>query len=141
MSRRFPMSRRLMVLVAIAALLAGVAFANLRERGGDKRLTDPTAQNLFIDSLCRLTERTAAGDLSGAQNVFWDDIHLPAHALIADLLTTDRAEAGRLSIAKGAVERDLGTLAPRLKTDVPAFVAATRHALALLKVPGTEIPC
>jgi hypothetical protein len=131
-----------MTLVAIAVLLAVVAFAGLLQRSsGDKRPADPVAQNLFITSLCRLSKLSATGDLSGAQNVFWDDIHLPAHALIADLLTTDREEAGRLSVAKGAVERDLGTLAPRMKTDVPVFVAATRHALTLLKVPGAEAPC
>ena len=131
-----------MALVAVATLLALVAFMTIGQRGGgDKRSTAPAAENLFTASLCRLSELTAAGDLSGAQNVFWDDIHLSAHALIADLLTTDRAEAGRLSVAKGAVERDLGTLAPALKTDVPVFVAATRHALTLLKVPEADAPC
>ncbi len=131
-----------MALMAVAALLAMAAFAVLRPSGSaDKRATTPAAQGLFIASLCRLIELTAAGDLSGAQNVFWDEVHLPAHALIAGLLATDREEAGRLSVAKGAVERDLGRLAPAMKTDVPVFVAATRHTLALQKVPGAEAPC
>ena len=92
-------------------------------------------------ALCHFEQLVRADKLAEAKNVFWDEVHFTAHVLAADLQRNDRVEAGRFLVAKGAVERDLATLAPGLKIDSLAFVTETRRAMGAARVPGRERSC
>ena len=93
-----------------------------------------------MPGLCKMEAQLAAGNKFDASNTFWADVHLPAHALAAALLTSHRTEAGDFQRAKMVVESQLSTLAPGLPQAVHLFVAATRKALLLADRPA-PLPC
>ena len=137
------MGRRAFLLLAIAVLIGGAATFTLSRRSNDNALTPAakTEETLLASSVCHFGQLVANGRLSEAKNLFWDEVHFPAHILAADLQIVDRAQATAFYVTKGAVERDLARLAPALKTDTPPFVAAVQAGLLRLAVPGTTGTC
>ena len=93
-----------------------------------------------MPGLCAMEAQLAAGNKFDASNTFWDEVHLPAHALAAALLTSHRAAAGDFQRAKMVVESQLSTLAPGLPQAVQALGVATRRALLLADRPA-PLPC
>ena len=137
------MGRRAFLLFAIAVLLGGVAAFAVSRKSNDNTLIPgaKAAETSLASSICQFSALVADGKLADAKNVFWDEVHYPAHIVAADLQTVDRAQATTFYVTKGAVERDLALLAPSLKTDVPPFVAAVQAALVRLAVPGATGTC
>lgn len=137
---RFPGRR--FVLVALIGLLVGGGFGFWRS----SRSANPTTNvsGAYLDQImagvCRMKSELATGNRFGASNTFWGDVHLPAHALAAALLTENRAAAGNFSRSKMGVERSLSTLRPDLSKAVDSFEVATRTALVVAKRP-TPRPC
>lgn len=93
-----------------------------------------------MPGLCTMEAQLAAGEKFNASNTFWNDVHLPAHALAAVLLVSHRAAAGDFQRSKMVVESHLSTLAPGLSEAVHSFETATRKALLLADRPA-PLPC
>ena len=134
---------RRLVLLAIVGLLAGGMFGFLRARSA----TDSSASSVpaaFLDAvvpaLCSMEADLATGQRAEASNTFWNDVHLPAHALAAALVEVDRTEAAVFQRSKLAVETDLATLAPGLVRSVASFEKVARTALATVGRPAAA-PC
>lgn len=137
----FPVRR--LALLAIVGLLVGGAFGFWRASQSRTTSTDQvpgTYLDQVMPGLCTMEAQLASGDKFEASNTFWNDVHLPAHALAAVLLTSHRAEAGDYQRAKMAVESQLSTLAPGLAPAVHSFATATRKALLLADRPA-PLPC
>lgn len=138
-----PFGVRRLVILAVVGLLAGGIFGFLRARS----TSDSSAPNVpvaFLDGvlpgLCTMEAQLAAGQRGEASNTFWNDVHLPAHALAAELVEVDRTKAAVFQRSKLAVETDLATLAPGLVRSVSSFERVARSALVSVGRPqGT--PC
>lgn len=100
----------------------------------------PTFFDLVVPGLCTMTARLDVDQRAEASNTFWNDVHLPAHALAAALVPVDRAMAEKFQRAKLAVETDLATLAPRLAESVSGFEITARAALKTVGRPNAA-PC
>lgn len=134
---------RRLVILAVVGLLAGGVFGFVRARS----TTDSSASNVpvaFLDGvvpgLCTMEAQLAAGQRGEASNTFWNDVHLSAHALSAQLAETDRTEAAAFMRSKLTVETDLSTLAPGLVRSVASFEKVARAALATVGRPEAA-PC
>ena len=137
----FP-TRRL-ALLAIIGLLVGGSFGFWRT-SQNRSASDDQVPGTYLDQvmpgLCAMEAQLAAGNKFDASNTFWDEVHLPAHALAAALLTSHRAAAGDFQRAKMVVESQLSTLAPGLPQAVQVLEVATRRALLLADRPA-PLPC
>ena len=137
----FP-ARRL-ALLAIIGLLVGGSFGFWRT-SQNRSASDDQVPGTYLDQvmpgLCAMEAQLAAGNKFDASNTFWDEVHLPAHALAAALLTSHRAAAGDFQRAKMVVESQLSTLAPGLPQAVQVLEGATRRALLLVDRPA-PLPC
>ncbi len=136
-------SVRRLLLLGLVGLLLGGAFGFWQTRR--TVASEETVPGTFLDTvgpgLCTMTSQLAAGRKTDAYNTFWNEVHLPAHALAAELTTAgDRAEAANFQRSKMAVERDLSTLAATLGPSVDALTKETRTALAAAGRPVPE-PC
>ncbi len=134
---------RRLVALAIVGLLAGGIFGFLRARSD----TDSSASNApvaFLDALvpglCTMEAQLGDGLRGEASNTFWNDVHLSAHALGAELVEVDRTDAAAFQRAKLAVETDLATLAPGLARSVASFENVARTALVTIGRPEPA-PC
>jgi hypothetical protein len=87
---------------------------------------------------CRFAGLVSEKKFAEAHNLFWDDVHTDAHVVAAALGDIDRKKEAGFLRAKGAVERDLGTLSVGLAKDSPAFVDQVRAAQQSLGVPETR---
>jgi hypothetical protein len=134
---------RRLVLLAVAGLLAGTAFGfwQARQSGGSARTgISPTQFDVIVPGLCTMRSQLKDNQRSVAYNTFWDVVHLPSHALAAELAATDRVEAASFSRAKLAVETGLSTLAPTLDASVETFEATARKAVIEVGRPAPK-PC
>jgi hypothetical protein len=95
----------------------------------------------LVGSMCHLEDQVRNGDLAAAKNTFWDEVHVPTHALSYALRNDHPDRQARLLEAKAPVERGFATLAPSLRTDVPPFEAEVRLGLKALAIPGAQRPC
>ena len=127
--------------------LIGLAFGGVfgfwqARRGGSESETIPgTYLDSVMPGLCRMESQLASGNKTDAYNTFWNEVHLPAHALAGTLVQASlRGPATSFQQAKMVVERDLSTLAPSLSTALPAFVKETRTALVAAGRPEPS-PC
>lgn len=135
-------SARRLLLLGLVGLLLGGGFGFWQTR---RSAAEETIPGTFLDAvgpgLCTMTAELAAGRKTDAYNTFWNEVHLPAHALAAELTTAgDRAEAANFQRSKMVVERDLSTLATSLAASVNALIEQTRVALAAAGRPPPE-PC
>ena len=138
-----PSGVRRLVILAVVGLLAGGVFGFLRARS----TSDSSASNVpaaFLDGvlpgLCTMEDQLAAGQRGEASNTFWNVVHLPAHALAAELLEVDRTKTAVFQRSKLAVETDLATLAPGLVRSVSSFEQVARTALVTVGRPDAA-PC
>ncbi len=134
---------RRLVILAIVGLLAGGVFGFLRARDN----ADSSASSVpvaflggVVPGLCTMEAQLAAGQRGEASNTFWNEVHLPAHALGAALVEVDRTAAAAFQRSKLAVETDLATLAPGLVRSVASFEVVARNALATVGRP-VAAPC
>ena len=126
---------RRLVLLGLAGLLAGTAFGFWQGRrassSSDVRTgISPTYLDEVVPGLCIMESQLGQNQRSEAYNTFWNTVHLPAHALAAELTARDRVAAGSFQRAKLAVETDMTTMAPTLGASVKAFETAARRAVA-----------
>lgn len=135
-----PSGVRRLVILAVVGLLAGGVFGFLRARS----TSDSNVPAAFLDGvlpgLCTMEDQLAAGQRGEASNTFWNVVHLPAHALAAELLEVDRTKAAVFQRSKLAVETDLATLAPGLVRSVSSFEQVARTALVTVGRPDAA-PC
>lgn len=138
-----PFGVRRLVILAVVGLLAGGVFGFLRARS----TTDSSTSNVpvaFLDGvvpgLCAMEAQLASGQRGEASNTFWNDVHLSAHALAAELVEVDRTESAVFQRAKLAVETDLATLALSLIQSVTSFEKVARTALVTVGRPEAA-PC
>lgn len=117
------------------ALFAGLMFLVLTgciESGGD----DPYRS--AGSGLCEAAMKAEAGDIAGAEELFYDIVHQPLHDLAAATSEVDRALAGRLLEAKESVESGLDTH----QADGELFQALVVAADEALVTTGHDgVPC
>ncbi len=135
---------RRLVLLGLAGLLAGTAFGFWQGRQAastnGRTGISPTFLDEVVPGLCIMKSQLRDNQRSEAYNTFWNNVHLPAHALAAELTARDRVAAGSFQRAKVAVETDLSTMAPTLGASVEAFEMAARRALTEAGRPAAK-PC
>ena len=85
--------------LAVAAVVVSVALTSGRS-------ADPVNDSDLGPRLCDLS-RTARNDPAAAASTFMTQVHGPLHDVAATLAESDRPAAGRLLVAKNAVERAL----------------------------------
>lgn len=124
---------RRLVLLGLAGLLAGAAFGFWQGRQVSSTEVrtgiSPTYLDEVVPGLCIMKSELRENQRSEAYNTFWNSVHLPAHALAAELTARDRIAAASFQRAKLAVETDLSTMAPSLNASVDAFEVAARRAV------------
>lgn len=127
-----------MLILAVIGLVAGGVFGFVRARN-DADSAAPEVPVTFYDrvvpGLCAMEAQLADGKRTEAYNTFWNEVHLPAHALAAELLNVDRAETEKFQRAKLAVEQELATLAPGLADAVVEFEQQARVAVVAVGRP------
>ena len=84
---------------------------------------------LVVSGLCEAEEQAVAGDITGAETVFYDSVHRLLHDLAAETADVDRAAAARLLEAMKAVESGLETDQSDIGEAFRDLVAATDEAL------------
>ena len=92
------------VSLAVAAVVISVGLTSGRSAG-------PVKASDIGARLCELS-RTARTDPAVAGEMFMADVHGPLHDVAATLAERDRTAAGRLLVAKNAVEQALDAEQP-----------------------------
>lgn len=122
---------RTRVRVAAASLALAAVVISVGLSSG--RSTEPTDAGDIGARLCELS-RTARTDPSAAGAAFMADIHGPLHEVAASLTERDRPAAGRLLVAKSAVEQ-------ALEPDQPDRAELARSLSALADQLPDASPC
>lgn len=89
--------------------------------------------------LCEAAMKAEAGDMAGAEEVFYDIVHQALHDLAAATSEVDRELAARLLEAKESVESGLDTDQADIGDVFQALVAAAGEALVTTGHDG--LPC
>lgn len=131
------------MILAMVGLVAGGVFGFVRARNASEFAgsgVPPTFFDAVVPGICTMERQLDQNQRAEASNTFWNTVHLPSHALAAELVPLDRSVAEQFQRAKLAVEVDLSTLAPDLTTSVVAFEAQARTALRIIGRPDAD-PC
>lgn len=133
---------RLIALGIVLALVLGVVVSIVANGGSndDDELLAARAETV-VPNLCGLQAIVERRTWADAHRDFYDRIHQDAHILGSLVEKKDRAIAANFLRAKGDVERDMGSLSPRMAETVPALLDAARAATRKLGLVGADFPC
>ena len=129
------------IVLVLSGFLIGVGSFTVLKPADEEHTDAEIAYGEMLGSMCEASEAAADGDVSTAETLFLDDVHLRLHGL-ADSLTDDRTAAAELLEAKQAVEADFedGAEGEEVAEDLDGLLAATTTAFDSLEleVEGCE---
>jgi hypothetical protein len=134
-------SKRAISLVAIGVVFGAIGvtigFRSSQASDGNFLLGADTV----LPGICQMESLIEQKRLAESRNVFYNAVHINAHALGAMASEEKVASAEAYFRAKGEVERDLSILSPNLGNSVPKFEQQIRKTMKELQVFGDDRRC
>lgn len=135
-------ARRAVVAVGVLVVVAGGAYGVTTMTADPAPSEDAVANREAVRTgLCEVAA-LLPDDASAATDLFWGEVHQPIHGVAAELQELDAPLAGRLLVAKNAVEEDLAADASVAVLDehVDALLGVTLQGLSRLSGNATTCP-
>jgi hypothetical protein len=105
-----------------------------------KAAVDPKTYEQLFPSLCQIARDLAEHHIADAGTHFSMNAHDPLHKLLADVESVDPDSAAALLVAKNNFEAQALSYRITMSDDLPALLAATKSALAVV-APVANTTC
>lgn len=136
-------ARRVVVAVGALVVVAGGVYGVASTPEDPAPTGDEAVANrqAVLAGLCEVAA-LLPDHASAATDLFWGEVHRPIHGVAAELQEVDVSLAGRLLVAKNAVEEDLAADASAAVLDqhVDALLGVTLQGLSRLSGNATTCP-